>query len=114
MDSVPSFNGFLLLSDSSLARALANGSGFLIKRAEVSSAIYSLALEIASWISIAAIGARIQISIKPIMLPPLLSSSPPNAVKYAIDDRYEIVVAIVAAIVWIKMSRFFIWLIFGF
>ena len=73
--------------------------------AEAASASYSREREIAIWISMAAIGARIIMAMAPIMPPPRLSSSrlPPN--QKAIRARKVMAAASVAATELIRISR---------
>ena len=78
--------------------------------APVESARYSRPRETASWMTIAAIGARITPSRTSSGLP--LSSSPPPKMSWnwPIWARKLIVPPIVAAIVPMSVSRFFTWL----
>ena len=81
-------------------------SGLCVYLAEVSSAAYSRVREIAIWISMAAMGARISM-IKPAQALPRLSSSsrlPPN--QNAMRARKVMAAAMVAATELVRMSRF--------
>lgn len=80
--------------------------------APFASARYSLDLEIASWIIVAAIGASITMNSMVIMSWWSLSFDPPNIIVHcATVAMYEITPPIVAAIVVISVSLFFMWAI---
>ena len=99
--------GFFFELDSSFSSALARGFPSFRKCAPDSSAKYSRLREIESCISIAAIGARIVARIRPTMPKILLSSRSENAEMRAKRATYDITPAMVAAIVLIRISRFF-------
>src|SRR3989338_2885702 len=105
--------GWLCTFFSIFCNAEANAKGSLLKCAPVSSAKYSLDLVIANWMIIAMIGAIIANNNNSMIFPlPLFSLSrfmPPKiAAQRAIIAIYEIIPAMVAATVEIRMSLFLI------
>src|SRR5581483_5083772 len=90
---------------SSFCRPLISGYGEPMYLAEAASASYSRDREIAIWISIAAIGARIIISSGPNIPPPRSSSSLRGPNQNAIRASIVMVAASIAATELVRMSR---------
>lgn len=96
-------------AESSFPRALASDWGLPLILAPPASAPNSLPLEIASYIMVAAIGARKAIARMPRRFPPSSSFPPKIKDHWAMLARNVITPAIVAAIVLINVSLFLMW-----